>query len=110
MIPALSFIPLSNVESAFILAIEKIYQSANQSDILIDILVKIDELASCFQKTYIKGKTIGRHQRDPLFPQLYGIITTTRRLVSFEQPRQLKAGITALRRFSRAATPQFTRF
>ena len=33
-----------------------------------EILEKIDELASYFQKTYIKGETIGRQQRDPLFP------------------------------------------
>ena len=59
LIPALSFVPLSNVESAFTLVIEEIYQTANQFDIPIDILGKIDELASCFQKTYIKGETIG---------------------------------------------------
>ena len=55
MIPALSFVPLSDVESAFTLVIDEICQTADQFDIPTEILEKIDELASYFQKTYIKG-------------------------------------------------------
>ena len=68
MIPALSVVPLSDVESAFTLVIDKICQTADQFDIPTDIFEKIDKLASYFQKTYIKKETIGRQQCDPLFP------------------------------------------
>ena len=56
MIPALSFVPLSDVESAFTLVIDKICQTADQFDIPTDIFEKIDKLASYFQKTYIKKR------------------------------------------------------
>ena len=55
IIPALSFVPLSDVESAFTLVIDEICQTADQFDIPTEILEKIDELASYFTKTYIKG-------------------------------------------------------
>ena len=35
---------------------------------LISTTEKLDEVYSNFQRTYIKGKTIGRNYRDPLFP------------------------------------------
>ena len=72
MIPALSFVPLSDVESAFTLVIDEICQTADQFDTLTEILEIIDELASYFQSTCKKGETIGRQQRDPLFPQALG--------------------------------------
>ena len=54
MIPALSFVLFSDVESAFTLITDEICQFGNQVDIPTDILEKIDELASYFQKTYVK--------------------------------------------------------
>ena len=110
MIPALTFVPHSDVESAFTFVIDEICQTADQFEIPTEILEKIDELASYFQKSYKKEKQLVDNSVILCSPQLYGIITTTRRLVSFEQPMQLKAGITTLRRFSRASTPQFIIF
>ena len=83
IIPALSFVPLSDVESAFTLVIDKICQTADQFDIPTDIFEKIDKLASYFQKTYIKKKQLVDNSVILCSPQLYGIITTTRRPVSF---------------------------
>ena len=66
MIPALSFVPPSDVESVFTLDIDKMCQAADQFDIPTEILEKIDKLASYFQQTDIKGETTGPQQRDPL--------------------------------------------
>ena len=70
MIPALCFVPLSDVESALTLVIDQICQNADQFDIPTHIIEKIDEIASYFQKTYNKRETIGRQQRNPSPPPL----------------------------------------
>ena len=68
MIPALSFVPLSDVESAFSKVTDEICVTADEFDIPTEILEKIDELATHFPKIYIKEETIGRQQRDFLDP------------------------------------------
>ena len=41
---------------------------ADRSDLEQSLSDKTDELASYFQRSYIKGETIGRNSRQPLFP------------------------------------------
>ena len=68
MIPGLSFVPLSDVESAFSKVTDEICVTADEFDIPTEILEKIDELATHFPNIYIKEETIGRQQRDFLDP------------------------------------------
>ena len=56
IIASLSFVPLSDVESAFTLVIDEICQTADQFNIPTESLEKIDEFVSYFQKTHIKGQ------------------------------------------------------
>ena len=102
---------MSNLRS-FTFVIDRIYKTAGQFDIPSGILDKIviDKLASLFQKTYIKEKQLVNNSLILCSPQLFVIVTKTRREVSYEQPIQLKAVISALRRFSRAFTRQFIYF
>ena len=55
----------SDVESTFTLVIDEICETAEQFDIQTDVLDKVVEQASYFQKTYIKGETLGRQQHVP---------------------------------------------
>ena len=68
LIPALSFVPVEMVNAAFDLVIEEIKKVSDKFDLDDSITEKLDEVASYFQRTYIKGETIGRNSRDPLFP------------------------------------------
>ena len=98
---------LSDVESTFTLVIDEICETAEQFDIQTDVLDKLSSKHHISRKLILKEKHLVDNS---MFPQLYGIITKTRRQVSFEQPMQLKAGLTALRRFFKAVTPRFIRF
>ena len=68
LIPALSFVPAEMVNAAFDLVIEEIENVSDKFDLDDNITQKLDEVASYFQRTYIKGETIGRNSREPLFP------------------------------------------
>ena len=68
LIPALSFVPTDLVEQSFESAIEEIEHVVDRLDLEQSLSDKIDELASYFQRSYIKGETIGRNSRQPLFP------------------------------------------
>ena len=68
LIPALSFVPVEMVNAAFDLVIEEIENVSDKFDLDDNITQKLDEVASNFQRTYIKGETIGRNSREPLFP------------------------------------------
>ena len=69
LIPALiSFEPVEMVNAAFDLVTEEIEKVSDKFDLDDSITEKLDEVASYFQRTYIKGETIGRNSRDPLFP------------------------------------------
>ena len=68
LIPALSFVPVEMVNAAFDLVIEEIENVSDKFDLDDNITQKLDEVASYFQRTYIKGETIGRNSREPLFP------------------------------------------
>ena len=68
LIPALSFVPVEMVNAAFDLVIEEIKNVSDKFDLDDNITQKLDEVASYFQRTYIKGETIGRNSREPLFP------------------------------------------
>ena len=56
------------VNAAFDLVIEEIEKVSDKFDLDDNITEKLDEAASYFQRTYIKGETIRRNSRDPLFP------------------------------------------
>ena len=66
--PALSFVPTDLVEQSYESVIEEIEHVADRLDLEQSLSDKIDELASYFQRSYIKGETIGRNSRQPLFP------------------------------------------
>ena len=68
LIPALSFVPVELVTAAFDLVIEEIEKVSDKFDLDDNITEKLDEVASYFYRTHIKGETIGRNSRDPLFP------------------------------------------
>ena len=67
LIPALNLVPIEMVNAAFDLGIEEIEKMSDKFDLEDNITEKLDEVASYFQRTYIKGETIGRNSRDPLF-------------------------------------------
>ena len=63
MLPALSFVPQSIVTSAFDKAIEDICKTVESFELADNVSEKIEELTTYFEKTYVKGQTVG-----PLFP------------------------------------------
>ena len=80
-----SFVPVGMVNAAFDLIIEDIEKVSDKFDLEDNINEKLDEVASYFQRTYIKSQTIGRNSRDPFPVNLWkyseetatGIIRTT---------------------------------
>ena len=68
LIPALSFVPTDLVEQSFVSVIEEIEHVVDRLDLEQSLSDKIVELASYFQRSYIKGETIGRNSRQSLFP------------------------------------------
>ena len=109
MIPALCCVPSPMSSLRFLF--NEICETVIEFDIPTDILKKIDVRASYFKKTCIKGEKFARQQSYQSFPPAFWNHNDmkTQRQVSFELPMQLKAGITALCRFSRAATHPFVR-
>ena len=60
MITALSFVPESNLEKEFDLAIKETCSVATKLDISQNDLESLDELTAYFRKTYIKKDLIGQ--------------------------------------------------
>ena len=61
-------VPTDLVEQSFESVIEEIEHVVDRLDLEQSLSDKIDELASYFQRSYIKGETIGRNSRQPFFP------------------------------------------
>ena len=56
------------VTVAFDHVVEKFEKDADRFELNDTISEKLDEIASFFQENNIKGETIGRNKREPLFP------------------------------------------
>ena len=67
LIPALSFIPVAEVEKAFEL-VEEIFHVLDKLKADACTLEKTDQLTSSFQRTYIKGEQIRGNEKDVTFP------------------------------------------
>ena len=68
MIPALSFVPEYMVSASFDLVIEEIQEVSEVLELEQESLQMIDDLTYYFQKTYIKGETIGRNTKEAQYP------------------------------------------
>ena len=68
LISALTFVPVEMVNAAFDLVFEEIEKVSDKIDLDGNIFEKPDEETSYFQRTYIKGETIGRNSHDHRFP------------------------------------------
>ena len=68
MIPALSFVPEYMVSASFDLVIEEIQEVSEVLELEQESLQMMDDLTYYFQKTYIKGETIGRNTKEAQYP------------------------------------------
>ena len=68
LIPVIKFVPVDMLTVAFDQLFEELAKKANCLELEESINQKLNEIASSFEKSYIKGETICRNNRESLFP------------------------------------------
>lgn len=68
LMPALAYVPLSDVCGTFDLVIDEVTTVLDYLDLGDDVIEKVDQVTSYFQNTYVRGQQIGTTNRPPMYP------------------------------------------